>query len=109
MRLEGEIKLSTPSHISLLVHGIFNASITSAHLPSNTAPTSSHKDTIYKWHEFEAIDDNVKMEELDDTTGEAINGVQDDVGEKSTGYWEVEGTGERLGGKDGKVVFTVVG
>ncbi|PWN35715.1 uncharacterized protein FA14DRAFT_121274, partial [Meira miltonrushii] len=32
MRLEGKIKLSTPSHVSLLVHGIFNASITSAHL-----------------------------------------------------------------------------
>ncbi|UZJ51689.1 hypothetical protein CBS101457_001009 [Exobasidium rhododendri] len=84
MRLEGQIKLSTPSHISLLVHGIFNASITSAHLPSNTEPSNSHKDA--------------RKEDL-----------EDDVGEKSTGYWENEKTGERLGGTDGKVVFTVVG
>ena len=108
MRLEGEIKMSTPSHISLLVHGIFNASITSAHLPSNVEVSSSGKDEQYRWHELDETEE-VKVEEDEEGSAEPSNGMGGGVGEKSTGYWVNGKTGERLGAKDGKVVFTVVG
>lgn len=108
MRLEGQIQLSTPSHVSLLVHGIFNASITSAHLPSTMDPSHSSKDTVYQWHECENGESDVKMENVEG--GSSNNDfMADDTGEKSTGYWVNKQTGEKLGGKDGKVVFTVVG
>jgi DNA-directed RNA polymerase I subunit RPA43 len=106
MRLEGQIQLSTPSHVSLLVHGIFNASITSAHLPSTMETSHSSKDTVYQWHEFQDGENDVKMEVVQDSNGDIL---ADDSGEKSTGYWVSKESGERLGGKDGKVVFTVVG
>lgn len=109
MRLEGQIQLSTPSHMSLLVHGIFNASITSAHLPSNFDPSRSGKDTVYQWHEFENGEEDVKMEDTKESEDDIDESLADDVVEKSTGYWVNKETNERLGGKDGKVVFTVVG
>lgn len=110
MRLEGQIQLSTPSHISLLVHGIFNASITSAHLPSNFDQSRSSKDTVYQWHEFENGEENVvRMEDVKNEDDIPNESLADDVAEKSTGYWVNKETKEILGGKDGKVVFTVVG
>lgn len=134
MRLEGKIKLSTPSHVSLLVHGIFNASITSAHLPSIQEIAHMPKETGFEWQEFpeEEYEDvamqeptEVKSEEHAD--GEAVvetenalqseNGGADgetptngeEVGEKSTGCWIDKKTGQRLGGESGAVTFTVVG
>lgn len=106
MRLEGKIQLSTPSHVSLLVHGIFNASITSAHLPSSTDIIKSTKDTKYRWQEYDNDIDQVKMEEDASEDVDMING---DYVEKSTGYWIDCESGERLGGPDGKITFTVVG
>lgn len=109
MRLEGKINLSTHSHVSLLVHGIFNASITSAHLPSIQEMAHMRKETGYQWQELPHVADVVK-EDTDGETG-GTNGAQDEeeIGEKSTGYWVDQKTGERLGGEDGTVVFTVVG
>lgn len=134
MRLEGKIKLSTPSHVSLLVHGIFNASITSAHLPSIQEMAHMPKETGFEWQEFPeeeyedvAMQEPTEIKSEEHADGEAIietekalqseSGAADDevaangeeVGEKSTGCWIDKKTGQRLGGESGAVTFTVVG
>lgn len=121
MRLEGQLKLSTPSHISLLIHGIFNASITAAHLPSTKSPTMTVEDEQYEWHNFddgEVYDDEHGDAKIDGNgeggdEGEEGYGAGDADrmdGEKSTGYWLNRETGLRLGeDTDGRVSFTVVG
>lgn len=102
MRLEGQIKLSTPSHVSLLVHGIFNASITAAHLPSSLESAQlSKKDHVYDWHEFGDVDAMQEVHQEQDS--------DEDLGEKSTGRWVDRKTGKSLGDEEEKVVFTVVG
>lgn len=135
-RLEGKIKLSTPSHVSLLVHGIFNASITSAHLPSVQEMAHMPKETGFEWQEFpeeEEEEEDVAMQEPaeikseEQAEGEAIIETEkaskresdaaehefsasgDKIGEKSTGCWIEKKTGKKLGGESGTVVFTVVG
>lgn len=134
MRLEGKIKLSTPSHVSLLVHGIFNASITSAHLPSIQEMAHMPKETGFEWQEFPeeeyedvAMEEPTEIKSEDQTDGEVIDAAEkalqseneaaadevpvneEAVGEKSTGCWIDKKTGERLGGESGTVTFTVVG
>ena len=109
MRLEGTIQLSTPSHVSLLVHGIFNVSIISAHLPSTTDAPGSGKDAKYRWQENEDVHEDVKMEEGDENGEEGSDSLADDLAERSTGCWINCETGEKLGGSEGKVTFTVVG
>lgn len=111
MRLEGQLKLSTPSHISLLVHGIFNASITAAHLPSTKSPTMTVEDEQYEWHNFEDGEEYAEPNEDGETGAEEANGDDEMMtGEKSTGYWRNRETGARLGeDTDGRVSFTVVG
>ncbi|MCO5565878.1 hypothetical protein L7F22_019553 [Adiantum nelumboides] len=128
MRLEGKIKLSTPSHVSLLVHGTFNASITSGHLPSIQEMAHMPRENGFEWQEFSEDEyEDVAMEDpAEKSSEEPVDGENpvetesgepndelptngEEVGEKSTGCWIDKKTGERLGGKTGTVTFTVVG
>lgn len=110
MRLEGRIILSTPSHISVLVHEKFNASIVSSHLPSVLEMARLKKEKGYRWHEFTEEEMNgVDVEMGEDHDHDHANEQNGNAGEKSTGYWLDAATGDRLGGEDGKVTFTVVG
>lgn len=131
MRLEGQLKLSTPSHVSLLVHGIFNASVTAAHLPSSLeAPHAPSGETAYDWQEYHAdggdgAADEEPMEGVEGAGEEAAAhepgavdqdasaSLADDYVEKSTGFWKSRKTGSKLGGdfesSDGRIIFTVVG
>ncbi|PWN51028.1 hypothetical protein IE53DRAFT_410450 [Violaceomyces palustris] len=86
MTLEGRISLSSPSHVSLLLYGTFNASISASHLPSND------------W-EF-IFDEEVEPLESSDSN--------ESVSDRSLGYWKRIGGDERLGGADGSLSFTVI-
>ncbi|SPC60650.1 related to Rpa43 - 43 kD subunit of DNA-directed RNA polymerase I [Ustilago sp. UG-2017b] len=78
--LEGTIALSSPSHVSLLLYGLFNASIPASHLPED---------------EWEFL--------LNGEQG-GIDAAQD----RGMGYWRNKLDGSRLGASDGKLKFTVI-
>lgn len=78
--LEGTIALSSPSHVSLLLYGLFNASIPASHLPEE---------------EWEFV--------LNGEEG-GVDAAQD----RGMGYWRNKIDGSRLGGSDGKLKFTVI-
>ncbi|PWN24388.1 hypothetical protein BDZ90DRAFT_208603, partial [Jaminaea rosea] len=69
MKLRGAISLEAPSHVSVLVHETFNASIPSSHMGK-------------EWHWVHRSEHD--EEEVDGSGGVA-------------GYWERKETGERLG------------
>ncbi|KAJ2918508.1 hypothetical protein MD484_g1881, partial [Candolleomyces efflorescens] len=96
MKLKGRINLSSPDHISLLVHRTFNVSIPRHHIPSD------------EW-EFEygpAENDPEFQAEAEGEEGQAEGDSEEDSG---SGRWVSCSTGERLGGPDGKLEFTVIG
>ncbi|KAG2016009.1 hypothetical protein CC2G_009225 [Coprinopsis cinerea AmutBmut pab1-1] len=107
-KMKGRIILSSPDHISLLVHRTFNVSIPRHHIPSD------------EW-EFEygpAENDPEFGADAADEEGQAegeTEGVKEGeeqpvkTEEASTGKWVHRTTGERLGGTDKKVEFTVIG
>lgn len=84
---EGRITLSTPSHISLLIHSTFNASIPASHMD-----------------EYEFIEGEDEQDEGKDP--EIMSSLQDG------GYWRHKKTKERLGGSsssaDGGLVSFIV-
>ncbi|PWN95936.1 hypothetical protein FA09DRAFT_322091 [Tilletiopsis washingtonensis] len=140
MRVEGTITLSTPSHVSLLLHGTFNASISAAHMPSAQAahePSSSFQRPNAGAAEWEFVEDeeaaaedaarrrvleggsaseqsSVKEEAADadeeeeEDKADAEPESKADV-ERSEGYWKRKSDGQRLGGADGRVAFTIIG
>ncbi|PWZ03396.1 hypothetical protein BCV70DRAFT_16259 [Testicularia cyperi] len=77
--LEGTVCLSSPSHVSLLLYGLFNASIPASHLPED------------EW-EFVVND------------GQPTSATAD----QGLGHWCKRSDGSKLGGSSGKVTFTVV-
>ncbi|KDN38634.1 hypothetical protein K437DRAFT_296294 [Tilletiaria anomala UBC 951] len=98
MRLEGKISLSSPSHVSLLLQGTFNASISAPHIslkhwefvhedPANSVPSS---------------------EAGSDGTNDHADGDADGHAPHSLGYWRNKKDGSRLGGTSGRLVFTVI-
>ena len=76
--LEGTICLSSPSHVSLLLYGLFNASIPASHLPED---------------EWEFV-----LNDAEST----------DVTDHGLGYWRNRADGSKLGGSTGKLSFTVI-
>ncbi|KAI0298546.1 hypothetical protein BC826DRAFT_997946 [Russula brevipes] len=82
MKLSGRITLCSPDHVSLLVHRTFNVSIPRHHIPTD------------QW-EFEY--------------GPAENDPEFGNLEDERGRWVHKVTGDRLGGKDRWLEFTVVG
>ncbi|WFD00618.1 hypothetical protein MYAM1_003369 [Malassezia yamatoensis] len=81
MSLTGSITLSSPSHVSLLLHDTFNAAISSQHLPAAK-------------YEFVHYDHNQASSR--------------DPSDRSVGYWRHKKTGERLGGDTQTLQFTVI-
>lgn len=133
---EGTITLSTPSHVSLLIHGTFNASISAEHLPGSTSfgtassgASSSTADWVFVEDEDAAAEDEARLRSLEAEkpaadeqmkeeaeVEEAMEVDEEDAEkqpqveiERSLGYWKKRSTGERLGGKDGRVSFVVIG
>ena len=92
------MNLCSPDHISLLVHRTFNVSIPRYHIPTD------------EW-EFEYGPAANDPEFGADAVGE--NGEEADEGEgkqeETGGRWVHKVTGEKLGGPDGFLEFTVVG
>ena len=92
----GKVNLCSPDHVSLLVHRTFNVSIPRHHIPTDN------------W-EFEYG----PAENDPEFGGEAAGGLEVD-GEtsetvESSGRWVHKLTGEKLGGEEGNLEFTVIG
>ncbi|PWN38678.1 hypothetical protein IE81DRAFT_295976 [Ceraceosorus guamensis] len=125
-RLEGKLTLSTSSHVSLLVHGTFNASISSMHLPtSESLALAESNSTSFErpnrgaqvWsfvegYGLDGVDEHARgdaeAEHDQQQQQEEEEEEEEEEGRKSTGYWAKE-DGGRLGGENGRIVFTVIG
>ncbi|KAI9442295.1 hypothetical protein H4582DRAFT_1271278 [Lactarius indigo] len=98
MSLYGRVTLSSPDHVSLLVHRTFNVSIPRHHIPTD------------QW-EFEhgpvengSADDIMNADIITtDVHGDDVQGAD------QRGRWVHKVTGDHLGGKDRWLQFTVVG
>jgi DNA-directed RNA polymerase I subunit RPA43-like protein len=96
--LAGRVTLCSPDHVSLLVHRTFNVSIPRHHIPTDQwefeyGPAENDP-------EFGNVDDD-----LDDDATADVQG--DDAHQR--GRWVHKITGDRLGGKERRLHFTVVG
>ncbi|KAK7035524.1 hypothetical protein VNI00_011817 [Paramarasmius palmivorus] len=94
MKLEGNINLCSPDHISLLVHKTFNVSV-----PRHHIPTESY---IFEYGPAENDPEygaGAQNEEEDDAGKTGHNG----------GRWVHHITGTALGDPDGVLEFTVIG
>ncbi|KAH6914087.1 hypothetical protein BKA70DRAFT_1260398 [Coprinopsis sp. MPI-PUGE-AT-0042] len=94
--MKGRIILSSPDHISLLVHRTFNVSIPRHHIPSS------------QW-EFEYGPAENDPEFAQEAEAEADENEDGEDEEASTGKWVHRKTGERLGGESRTLEFTVIG
>lgn len=95
----GRVNLCSPDHISLLVHRTFNVSIPRHHLPTD------------EW-EFEygpAENDPEFGPEAQGRDDAEVEGEGEEKQKYEGGKWMHKLTGERLGGPDGSLQFTVIG
>lgn len=98
----GKVNLCSPDHISLLLHRTFNVSIPRHHIRTD------------EW-EFEygpAENDPEFGPEAGEADENPEEGKPEEVGEsygETSGKWVHKVTGDRLGGTDGYLRFTVVG
>ncbi|KAI0276574.1 hypothetical protein BGY98DRAFT_919223 [Russula aff. rugulosa BPL654] len=101
MKLTGRVTLCSPDHVSLLLHRTFNVSIPRHHIPAD------HWEFEYgpaeNDPEFGNVDDDLDVDATED--------VQEDDDPQATTYqrgrWVHRITGDRLGGKDRWLHFTV--
>ncbi|GAA5835445.1 hypothetical protein JCM11251_005236 [Rhodosporidiobolus azoricus] len=138
MKLVGTPTLSTPSHVSLLLHNLFNASIPSSHIPSAdyvfdpecdvpavvterrnaSVPLKSLTEQVRA--KAESGQGEEKAEGQAEAEAEAVDEVKEEEEEKAAeeeeeelyrekGWWVHQKTREPLGGKEGRVEFTLVG
>ncbi|KAJ7188353.1 hypothetical protein C8R46DRAFT_1054528 [Mycena filopes] len=102
MKLVGKINLCSPDHISLLLHRTFNVSIPRHHIPTE------------EW-EFEHApadaepDEPAADVEPDEAAPEETAQLAEQLDGKETGSWVHKITGEKLGGENGYLEFTVIG
>lgn len=96
MPIAGKVNLCSPDHISLLVHRTFNVSIPRHHIPTDN------------W-EFEYGPAENDPEYGGDEAGEEVEAEEANAHAESSGRWVHKLTGDKLGGKDGSLEFTVVG
>jgi DNA-directed RNA polymerase I subunit RPA43 len=101
--LAGRVTLCSPDHVSLLLHRTFNVSIPRHHIPAD------HWEFEYgpaeNDPEFGNVDDDMDVDATQDVQ-------EDDDAQAATyqrGRWVHKITGDRLGGKDRWLDFTVVG
>jgi DNA-directed RNA polymerase I subunit RPA43 len=93
----GRVTLCSPDHVSLLVHRTFNVSIPRHHIPTD------------HWEfEYGPAENDPEFGNVDD---DATADVQGDDAQPTDqrGRWVHRITGDRLGGKDRCLRFTVVG
>ncbi|EKM54609.1 uncharacterized protein PHACADRAFT_258586 [Phanerochaete carnosa HHB-10118-sp] len=96
-KLVGKVNLYSPDHVSLLVHRTFNVSIPRHHIPTDN------------W-EFEygpAEDDPEFGAEQTSESPEDAEILEETT--ESSGRWVHKLTGDKLGGKNGHLEFTVTG
>ncbi|KAH9994021.1 hypothetical protein BJV77DRAFT_996510 [Russula vinacea] len=102
MELTGRVTLCSPDHVSLLVHRTFNVSIPRHHIPTD------HWEFEYgpaeNDPEFGNVDDDMDPDATADVQGDGAQATTD-----QRGRWVHRITGDRLGGKDRCLRFTVVG
>ncbi|KAI0705049.1 hypothetical protein C8T65DRAFT_653060 [Cerioporus squamosus] len=100
MKLSGKINLSSPDHISLLVHRTFNVSIPRHHITTDS-------------YEFEYGPAENDPEFGAGQEGAAVEGGAGEEGAEGHvdggGRWVHKSTGTKLGDADGYLEFTVVG
>ncbi|EGO00060.1 hypothetical protein SERLA73DRAFT_34696, partial [Serpula lacrymans var. lacrymans S7.3] len=97
MKLAGKVNLCSPDHVSLLVHRTFNVSIPRNHIPTD------HWEFEYGPAENDPEFGAGVTPEEDGEDGEK------DGNEDGNGRWIHKITGEKLGGPEGYLEFTVIG
>ncbi|KAI9439378.1 hypothetical protein BJY52DRAFT_1206963 [Lactarius psammicola] len=101
MSLYGRVTLSSPDHVSLLVHRTFNVSIPRHYIPTDQWEFeygSAENDP-----EFGGAEDGMDVDFTADLHGDDVQAAD------QRGRWVHKVTGDRLGGKDRWLQFTVVG
>lgn len=100
MALDGRVTISSPDHVSLLVHRTFNVSIPRHHIP----------DDLWEF-EYGPAENDPEFGGGDDRMDVDITDVQgdDEHDTDQRGRWVHKVTGDCLGGKDCRLQFTVVG
>ncbi|KAM0751742.1 hypothetical protein T439DRAFT_379837 [Meredithblackwellia eburnea MCA 4105] len=129
-RIVGSPTLSTPSHISLLIHNLFNASIPASQIPSDLYyydpeyPVPEEIQARQRLPNLFPAEAVAKAEkEAEEEAGEGEEQEVEDEEEESKkeeedveremysqrGWWRRRGTDEALGGANGRVEFVIVG
>jgi len=101
MSLHGRVALSSPDHVSLLVHRTFNVSIPRHHIPADQwefeyGPAENDP-------EFGNADDRMDVDITTNVHGDDVQATD------QRGRWVHKVTGDPLGGKDHWLRFTVIG
>ncbi|GJN88163.1 hypothetical protein Rhopal_001128-T1 [Rhodotorula paludigena] len=130
MKLVGTLTLSSPSHVSLLLHNLFNASIPSSHVPSDTwvfdpdcpvpavvlerrnaaVPLKSVVEEVVRSAEKSVEGENAETGEVEEPKLEEAKEeeAEEEGHDAERGWWVHRATREPLGGKDGRLEFTLV-
>ncbi|KAJ8296271.1 hypothetical protein OF846_000667 [Rhodotorula toruloides] len=125
MIVVGTLTLATPSHVSLLLHNLFNASIPSSHIPTSTyqydpecpVPTV----VMERRNAIVPLATNVakvvaKAEKREEDEGEEdehaeevkVKEEEEEGAYAEKGWWVHRKSREPLGGADGRLEFTLV-
>ena len=92
------MNLCSPDHVSLLVHRIFNVSIPRHHIPSD------------EWHfEYGPAENDPEYGASARDDMEVDQDMPDVLSGNSLGWWVNTSTGDRIGGQNRTLTFTVVG
>lgn len=95
----GKVNLCSPDHVSLLVHRTFNASIPRHHIPVDNWEFEYGPAENDPEFGVEQADEGVNTEETENDAATA----------EGSGRWVHKLTGDKIGGKDRNLEFTVVG
>ncbi|BGP22443.1 hypothetical protein JCM10295v2_001322 [Rhodotorula toruloides] len=126
MKLVGTLTLATPSHVSLLLHNLFNASIPSSHIPTSTyeydpdcpvpavvmerrnatVPLATNVAKVIARAEKRAEEEEEEEEKEKEDETEVKEEEEGAYAEK--GWWVHRKSREPLGGADGRLEFTLV-
>ncbi|KAI0072665.1 hypothetical protein K474DRAFT_1667564 [Panus rudis PR-1116 ss-1] len=97
MKLVGKVNLCSPDHVSLLLHRTFNVSIPRHHIPTEN----------WAFEYGPAENDPEFGAEAAAQEGDEKPAGEDGV--EGSGRWIHKVTGDKLGGEDGYLEFTVIG
>ncbi|TDL26089.1 hypothetical protein BD410DRAFT_716867 [Rickenella mellea] len=113
MKLNGKINLCSPDHISLLVHKTFNVSIPRHHIPTENwefeyGPAENDPE-FGAGAGGEEASTRSEIDALPDADSMNVDGGDSSEGVEEGGTWIHKVTGDKLGGAEGELEFTVVG